>query len=183
MDGMHHSDEVLLENLRKGDSKAFEQIFQKYWRRLYLVAKAKLLSHDDAEEVIQGIFSTLWEKRKTLIIHELSHYLHVSVKNRVLNHIRDNITKEKYWAHYRAFLPAHNDPTTEAVAFDELDHALQDAVNSLPEKSRRVFRLSRVEGRSNAEIASMLALSEKSIEYHITKSLKDLKVRLKDYIL
>lgn len=183
MDGVHHNDEVLLENLRNDDSKAFEQIFKKYWQKLYLVAKAKLLSHDDAEEVIQGIFSTLWEKRRTLIIHDLSRYLLVCVKNRVLNHIRTNITKEKYWAHYRAFLPTHNDVTTEAVAFDELDHALQDAVESLPEKSRQVFRLSRVEGRTNAEIANMLALSEKSIEYHLTKSLKDLKVRLKDYIL
>ena len=183
MDGVHHNDEVLLENLRNDDAKAFEQIFKKYWQKLYLVAKAKLLSHDDAEEVIQGIFSTLWEKRRTLIIRDLSHYLQVCVKNRVLNHIRTNITKEKYWAHYSAFLPAHNDITTEAVAFDELDHALHDAVESLPEKSRQVFRLSRVEGRTNAEIANMLALSEKSIEYHLTKSLKDLKVRLKDYIL
>lgn len=183
MDVVHHNDEVLLRNLRNDDSKAFEQIFKKYWQKLYLIAKAKLLSHDDAEEVIQGIFSTLWEKRRTLIIHDLSHYLQVSVKNRVLNHIRQNITKEKYWSHYRTFLPTHNDVTTEAVAFDDLDHALQDAVESLPEKSRQVFRLSRVEGRTNAEIANMLALSEKSIEYHLTKSLKDLKVRLKDYIL
>jgi RNA polymerase sigma-70 factor (ECF subfamily) len=183
MDVLHHNDEVLLENLRKGDPKAFEQIFRKYWQKLYLVAKAKLLSHDDAEEIIQGIFSALWEKRKTLLIRDLDHYLHVSVRNRILNHIRTNITKEKYWAHYRAFLPSSNDVTTETVAFDELDHALQNAVNSLPEKSRQVFRLSRVEGRTNAEIANMLALSEKAIEYHLTKSLKDLKVRLKDYIL
>ena len=183
MDVVHHNDDVLLENLRKGDPKAFEQIFRKYWQKLYLIAKAKLLSHDDAEEIIQLIFSGLWEKRKTLLIHDLEHYLHVSVRNRILNHIRNNITKEKYWAHYRGFLPAFDNVTSEAVAFDDLDNALQDAVNSLPEKSRQVFRLSRVEGRTNAEIASMLALSEKSIEYHLTKSLKDLKVRLKDYIL
>jgi RNA polymerase sigma-70 factor (family 1) len=183
MDVNHHSEEVLLARLRKGDTKAFELIFKKYWQRLYLIAKAKLVSHDDAEEVIQSIFSTLWEKRKTLLIKDLSHYLMVSVKNRILNHIRENITKERYWSHYRSFLPQHNDVTSEAVAFDDLDHALQDAVNSLPEKSREVFKLSRVEGRSNAEIANMLELSEKAIQYHLTKSLKSLKVILKDYIL
>jgi RNA polymerase sigma-70 factor (family 1) len=183
MDVNHHNDEVLLAELRKGDPKAFEGIFRKYWQELYVIAKGKLLSHDDAEEIIQSIFSTLWEKRTSLIIRDLSHYLHVCVRNGVLNHIRTNLTKEKYWSHYKAFLPEHNDVTEQAVAFEELDHALRNAVNSLPEKSRQVFRLSRVEGKSNAEIANMLALSEKAIEYHLTKSLKNLKVLLKDYIL
>jgi RNA polymerase sigma-70 factor (ECF subfamily) len=183
MEELHHNDTVLLERLHEGDAKAFEAIFNKYWKALYSIARAKLLSHDDAEEVIQSIFSTLWEKRSKLIIQELSYYLHVSVKNAVLNHIRSNITKEKYWKHYKAFLPLYNEVTAETVAFQELDNAVQNAVNSLPEKSRQVFRLSRVEGRSNAEIANMLALSEKAIEYHLTKSLKDLKGRLKDYIL
>jgi RNA polymerase sigma-70 factor (family 1) len=183
MDVNHHSDEILIKNLRKGDTQAFEQIFRKYWQRLYVVAKAKLMSHDEAEEVIQGIFSALWEKRATLLIHDLEHYLHVCVRNKVLNQIRSNITKEKYWAHYKTFLPQSNEVTADTVAFIDLDNALENAVNALPEKSRQVFRLSRVEGRSNAEIASLLALSEKAIEYHLTKSLKDLKVRLKDYIL
>jgi RNA polymerase sigma-70 factor (family 1) len=183
MDVMHHNEDILIENLRKGDTKAFEEIFKRYWQKLYRIAKAKLISHDDAEEVIQSIFSNLWEKRRTLLIKDLSQYLHVCVKNAVLNHIRANITKDKYWTHYRGFLPQSTEVTAEAVAYDDLDNALQNAVNSLPEKSRQVFRLSRVEGRTNAEIANMLAVSEKAIEYHLTKTLKDLKVRLKDYIL
>ncbi len=183
MDSEHQNDEVLIERLRLGDAKAFELIFRKYWQELYAIAKNKLYSHDDAEEVIQSIFSNLWEKRATLLIRDLSHYLHAAVKNRILNHIRDNITKETYWARYAVFLPEHGESATQGVDLDELEHALRDAIESLPEKSREVFHLSRIEGKSTAEIANHLSLSQKAIEYHLTKSLKNLKVLLRDYIL
>lgn len=179
----HQNDEVLLEGLRRGDANAFELIFRKYWRELYLVAKGKLYSHDDAEEIIQSIFSNLWEKRSTLLIHDLENYLHTSVKNRIVNYIRDNITKETYWARYAVFLPKHEDNATQAVDLDELEKAIETALQSLPEKSREVFHLSRVEGKSTAEIANQLSLSQKAIEYHLTKSLKNLKVILRDHIL
>jgi RNA polymerase sigma-70 factor (ECF subfamily) len=182
MEEDYHNEGLLLSKLRKGDAQAFEYIFRRYWKSLYAVAKSKVQSHDEAEEIIQAIFSSLWEKRSELMITDLSSYLKAAVKNRVLNIIRANITKEKYWRHYRQFIPQQEEATENYIQFDELDSALREAVNSLPEKSRQVFTLSRVEGRSNAEIANMLALSEKAIEYHLTKSLKNLKLRLKDYI-
>jgi RNA polymerase sigma-70 factor (family 1) len=182
MRDLHHNEHQLLEEVRKGDKSAFEQIFRIYWRELYLVARNKLQSHDEAEEVIQSIFSNLWEKRSTLLINDLSYYLHASVKNRILNIIRSKITKEKYWAYYRNFLPQDAELTAESVAYDDLDAAVQEAVNLLPEKSREVFKLSRMEGKTNAEIARLLSLSEKAIEYHITKSVRTLKVHLKDFI-
>jgi RNA polymerase sigma-70 factor (family 1) len=182
MEEDYDNEGLLLTKLRKGDAQAFEEIFRRYWKGLYMLAKSKVQSHDEAEEIIQSIFSSLWEKRRDLTITDLPSYLKACVRNRVLNLIRSNITKEKYWLHYRKFIPQEEEVTENVVHFDELDAALQEAVNALPEKSRQVFTMSRVEGRSNAEIANMLALSEKAIEYHLTKSLKNLKLRLKDYI-
>jgi RNA polymerase sigma-70 factor (ECF subfamily) len=97
--------------------------------------------------------------------------------------LRSKITEEKYWNYYRTFLPQDRLQTEEVVVFDELNEAVEEAVNLLPEKSRTVFKLSRMEGRTNAEIAKVLHLSEKSIEYHLTKSLRQLRVHLKDYML
>jgi RNA polymerase sigma-70 factor (ECF subfamily) len=57
------------------------------------------------------------------------------------------------------------------------------AVSRLPEKSQQVFRLNRLEGKSIREIANLMKLSEKAIEYHLTKSLKELRIHLKDFIL
>ena len=67
--------------------------------------------------------------------------------------------------------------------YDDLAEAVEVAVNRLPEKSRQVFRLNRLEGKSIREIANLMKLSEKAIEYHLTKSIKELKVHLRDFIL
>lgn len=179
----NYNETLLLENLRKGNVCAFEQIFKRHWHSLYTLAKIKLQSHDEAEEVIQSIFSGLWEKRETLLITNLSFYLQTAVKNRILNIIRSRLTEEKYWEYYRSFMPRHQNITENVIAFDDLNDAVEVAVNLLPPKSREVFKLSRIEGRSNAEIANLLHLSEKAIEYHLTKSLRELRVHLKDYMI
>ena len=168
-------------DLRSGSVKAFEQIFRTHWHPLYRIAKSKLRSHEEAEEVIQNIFSTLWEKREILLITNLTHYLHVALRNRILNILRDKITQDRYSDYCQAFVPRGENATENLVAYGDLRAAVDLAVSHLPEKSREVFRLSRLEGRSNAEIAKLLKVSEKSIEYHLTRSLKELKVQLRDF--
>lgn len=178
-----HNEQMLLEKLRQGDAEAFERIFRLHWHRLYVLAKTKVQSHDEAEEIIQHIFSSLWEKRETLLITNLTFYLNTAVRNHVINLVRNRITQEKYWMYYKTFIPAHRNVTHEEVAFGDLNNAVEEAVNRLPEKSRKVFKLSRIEGRSNAEIADLLHLSEKAIEYHLTQSLRKLRVHLKDFMV
>jgi RNA polymerase sigma-70 factor (family 1) len=177
------NDQILLEKLRQGNVEAFEQIFNTHWHSLYVIAKAKVHSHHEAEEIIQHIFSALWEKREALQINNLSSYLGVAVRNRIINLIRSRITHKKYWDHYKHFIPQHQEITENTVAFDHLNEAVEMAVNRLPQKSREVFKLSRMEGRSNAEIANQLHLSEKAIEYHLTSSLRKLRLHLKDFMV
>lgn len=172
----------VLYGLRNGSIEAFELIFKKYWERLYTEAMYKLKSHDEAEEIIQGIFVTLWEKRESLVINDLKSYLFVAVRNRVLNQIRSKLTRQQYWDYYKAFIPQQKDLTDDVVNYNGLTDALEDAINHLPQKSRDIFRLNRMEGKSVSEIADSLHLSEKAIEYHLTKSVKELKVHLKDYM-
>jgi RNA polymerase sigma-70 factor (ECF subfamily) len=177
------SEELLLRDLHNGSVEAFEQIFKIYWDDLYRIAKVKLQSSDEAEDVIQNIFSNLWEKRESLEINDLSAYLYGALKNRIINIIRTRITRDKYWNYYKTFVPDSHRIIENSVGMDDLNNAVTEAVNLLPEKSREVFKLSRIEGRSNAEIANLLNLSEKAIEYHLTKCLRALRLRLKDYIL
>lgn len=178
----HHSESYLLSELRAGSVAAFEEVFKRHWEPLYLIAKSKLRSHDEAEEVIQNIFSVLWEKRESLFITNLTFYLNTALRNRILNLIRDKVPQEKYWTYYKSFMEEYQNVTDQTVAFSDLNDAVELAVSHLPEKSRQVFKLSRIEGRSNAEIANLLHVSEKAIEYHLTKSIKALRLHLKDYI-
>lgn len=179
----NHSDEIkLLQGLANGDVQSFERIFKQYWKPLYLTAFNKIHDRDEAEEIVQSIFSSLWEQREKLEIENLNAYLHRAVKNRILNSIRAKITEKKYWDYYHNFIPSVQNSTENTVVFDDLQEGLEAAVSHLPEKSRRVFQLSRFEGRTNHEIAKLLKISEKSIEYHLTKSLRELRIHMKDYI-
>lgn len=172
----------LLHGLAKGDVRAFEEIFKTHWKPLFATAFSKLRDRAEAEEIVQSIFSALWEQREKIEIENLSAYLQRAVKNRILNSIRSKVTERKYWDYYRNFIPSVQNSTENTVVFDDLQEGLEAAVSHLPEKSRRVFQLSRFEGRTNHEIAKLLKISEKSIEYHLTKSLRELKIHMKDYI-
>lgn len=186
MSNLNHrefTEEELIRGLRDGSQLAFEAIYKLYWHRLYMTAYSKVESHAEAEEIVQNIFSALWEKRHMLLITNLGAYLQISVRNRIINHIRGKITQRRYWEYYKNYIPIGRESTSDTVMYDDLADAVEVAVNRLPEKSRQVFRLNRLEGKSIREIANLMKLSEKAIEYHLTKSIKELKVHLKDYIL
>ncbi len=107
-------------------------------------------STEEAEEIVQNIFSTLWEKRHALEITNLSIYLQISVRNRVVNRIRQKITQRKYWEYYKKFIPVANEETGDAVLYNDLSESVQRAIQKLPHKSQQVFRLSRIEGQSTS---------------------------------
>ena len=172
----------LVESLRKGDETAYAHIFKLYWKSLYCQAHTKVRSHEVAEEIVQDLFLTLWEKRNVLVITNLSHYLRTALRNKCIDHIRTRVVKDKYWNYYKLFVPHQTDNTEETVSYNNLVEALENGMASLPEKTKGIFALSRMEGKSVADVAKSFKLSEKAVEYHLTKSLKVLKVYLKDFV-
>lgn len=179
----NHTDEALLSFIQNDDESAFEEVYNRHWRRLYVTAVKVLKSEDEAEEIVQELFLKLWVRRKELKIINLSHYLMGSVKKRIVDSMRSKLVEEKYWNYYKAFVPQSFEQTESAVSYNELNHKIQQAIEQLPPKSQIVFKLNRLEGRSVSEIAGFLKLSERAIEYHITKSLKHLRSHLKDFVL
>ncbi len=181
LDAIHTGEDDLVKRLRDGDEMAFSTIFKLHWQELYALAHAKLQSHEVAEEIVQEIFVSLWEKRSSLLITNLHHYLKTSVKNRCIDHIRGNLTTQKYFDYCKTYFP----PTiTKADVFpSELEQEIEKGIAFLPEKTRAIFKLSRLDGMPNSQIANLHKLTEKSVEYHITKSLKQLRVYLKDFFV
>ena len=171
-----------LNRLRQGSQDAFEEIFKLYWKELYRHAFSKLHDKETAQEIVQDILASLWVKREGLLITSLEYYLHTSVKNKVLNHIRSQIVHQKYWNFYKKYLPITGEVTEETVNYDDLKAALEKGTSFLSGKAKTIFELNRIEGYSVSEIAKRLKLSEKTVEYHITRSIKELRVRLKEYI-
>ena len=134
------------------------------------------------EEMTQEIFMKLWDKRAEMTIDNFSAYLYSCVKHRCINYIQSRIVRKKYWERYKVYLPQEDDSTNKAVAFNELREALEKGLNTIPEKSKVIFRLNRFEGQSIKEIAGRMNLSEKAIQYHLTRSVKELRVYLKEYL-
>jgi RNA polymerase sigma-70 factor (family 1) len=178
-----YSDEDLLEAIRHDDEEAFAEIFSRYWDRVYHMTYPKVRSEAVTQEIVQDLFVTIWEKRRSLAIKNLESYFYASVRNRALNYIESQLVRRRYWIYYRRYLPTTVESTANTVELNELEEMVKVGISNLPEKSQLIFKLSRLEGRTISEIADALNLSEKAIQYHLTQSLKKLRVHLKDFIV
>lgn len=174
------TDQELLELLQEGSERAFREIYQRYWYKLFSVAYHQIGTKEEAEELVHDVFENLWMKREQNEIRHLSAYLVVSIKYLSMKYIKSQINYRKY-QEYLIFHEIHSNSTDEIVRFEDLAEAVEVAMKKLPEKTSEVFKLSRFEHQSVKDIARQLNLSEKGVEYHITQSLKVLKEQLRVY--
>lgn len=178
-----YSDAALLDAMRADEEGAFAEIYQRYCHRLFTVAHGKLKSSEAAEELIQDLFADLWSRRARLQIERLEHYLFAMVRYRVINYIKTQKLRAGYDLYCRISQPETDTSTENSLALSDLTSALLAGVRKLPEKSREVFQLSRLEHCTVPEISTRVNLSEKAVEYHLTKSLKLLRSYLRDFLL
>ena len=165
------------------DEEAFLRIYDEYWYKIFLVAYKRLGKKDIAEELTQDLFLKLWEKRHTLKPQNISSYLFVSIKNSVIDHIHSGVVANKYLNFYKTFGELCSTATQNVVEFDDLSEAIEKGLSKLPAKTQQVFKLSRLESWSMEKIARHLHLSEKTVGYHLTKSLKFMRSYLREYLL
>ncbi|HVU55391.1 MAG TPA: sigma-70 family RNA polymerase sigma factor [Puia sp.] len=164
----------------QGDVKAFEEIYERYWFKLYSWAYTHTSSRQDAEEMVQGVFERLWKNRQEVKIKNAGAYLAVSIQNSFYDLQRRKTQLEK-------FKRSYIDTSTGSETDNEVDRKLlleklEETLQHLPAKTQTVFRMSRFENKSVREIAHLLRLTEKAVEYHITKALKLIRARLKEYL-
>lgn len=176
-------DAQLLSSLRLGDETAFAEIYRRYWRQLYLTARQKIYSGPVIEELLQDLFTKLWERRGTAVITHLEAYLFSSLKYAIINHIKLKMVQERYVTYALAHHSEEAYFTDEQIALDDLVQAINQCVAELPEKTRQVFELNRMQYKSAREIALLLQLPERTVEYHITKATKALRLHLRDFFI
>lgn len=177
------ADEVLLKFLKISDELAFKEIYLRYWKGLYYSALNKIGSKEAAEDIVQIVFTNVWEKRELHSIQNLPVYLEMAVKYRAINYIKSAIFKKSHLSTIGEKHKIEENTTDVLLLVQELNAAIDNAISQLPQKTQTIFRMSRFGHHSNKEISLMMHLSEKSVEYHIGQSLKSLRFYLRDFMV
>ena len=173
-----YSETQLVDLLHEGNSSAFEEIYKRYWFKLYSIAFRHLGVKEECEELVQNVFLSIWNRRENIQIKKLDIYLTVSIKNQIYDFIKSQISYRKYQEYAILQEVMQSSMPFQTLHYGELSDAVEAALARLPEKSAEVFRRSRFSNQSVKQIAEDLNLSDKTVEYHITKSLKFLKENL-----
>ncbi len=162
------------------DEQSFRAVYMQHWEQVYAVCYSNLRDSEVAKGMVQDIFKSLWERRDELeIITSVERYLLRSAKLKVFEYLRNSRIRQEHAekASHTAAHYAEND-----VFYNCLKEQLVQLIDTLPAQCRNVFKLSREQGLSNREIASQLLISERAVEYHITRALSTLKTNLSDYL-
>lgn len=167
----------ILFRLSKDDEKAFEYIYWKYNSHIYNFANSLLYSEDIAENVTQNVFMKIWEKRHDIDPDQnFNAYLFTIARNMVYKETEQRLTSEQYVDEYENDAPDFSTEQTLDYHFtDEYYHRL---VEELPPARREIFKLSRFKKLSNKEIASLLSISEKTVETQLYRATGFLKQKL-----
>lgn len=177
-----YNDEEVFLLVKQGDSEAFEEVFRRFWQELLDAAYRRVKSQETAMELVQSLLVNLYLKRETIVLRtSLRNYLHISLKNKVLNTIRAELVRSNYQQHMLADNNRHEPDAAAMLQLKELQEQIDASYAGMPEKCREVFYLSRKEHLSYQDIAQRLGISVNTVEKHMVKALKILRSRLKEY--
>lgn len=183
-------DEELLVLIQRDENNAFKFLFKKYYSRLYGYALRFIGNEEIAEDILQEVFITFWERRNLLNSIAISSLLFCMVRNACLNYLKHKALVKKLSIEYlsnidgeeRLFMTDFALSADAQPLYEELRMQIKNAISILPDRAREVFLLSRFNGLKNREIAEKLNISTRAVEKHISNSLKKISAYLKDKV-
>ncbi len=178
------NEDRLANKIRNGDMGAFEQVFRKYYESLCAFAVVYVKDQDLVEEMVQDVFFNFWQKRESLTIQSsLKSYLFSMVKNKCLQYLRREKIGQRVMTQIKADYENTENPDPASVyRLAEMNKTFQEALEELPERTRKIFEMSRFEGKKYKEIAELLSISIKTVEANMGKALKHFRLRMHDYL-
>jgi len=180
---VNFSEQELFEALAAGNITAFEMYFKAYYQPLCNYAYTFLHDREEAEEIVQNTFLSVWEKRTSLHIRtSAKSYLYAMVRNACLNILKHEKIKQKHAGEEIALAAPGYDAVSHSIETAELENRIVVAMEKLPDQCGLVFKLSRFEELKYSEIAEQLQISVKTVENHMGKALRIMREELKDYL-
>ncbi|MEO1010276.1 MAG: RNA polymerase sigma-70 factor [Bacteroidota bacterium] len=180
----HIAKEDLKALLEQGDEFAFEFMYKLYHNKLLHLSINYLGHKENAQEMVQNVFLKLWQNMDGLTeIENINNYLFTLTKNACLNFLKREKVKARHLQSRKVAIDTHflQNSTAALVLENELQRRIEEGIALLPEKCRKVFIKSRFEGLKNEDIAKMLAVSKRTVDNHIAKGIRHMRVYLKEY--
>ena len=165
--------------VKQGDELAFAEIYHRYWGVLFLHARQMLRDNEEARDVVQELFTSLWQKAFKLEFDtSLSAYLYKSVRNRIFDHLKHKKVMNDYLCALKDFEVEGELITDEAFREKELAAAIEHEISLLPPKMREVFELSRKQYLSYQQIGEKLGISEHTVKSQVSNALRILRTKV-----
>lgn len=177
-----YDEKELLRLVAQGDETAYKQVFQHYWPRVYSVALIFAKAPELAEDCAQEVFAQMWIKRALLTnVREFKSYLFASARNLIFNKLRARVVTgsfQEYLQEY--FADSFADPATK-LELKEANRIIEEGINQLTPQQQKVFRLSRFQGLTHAEIAAATGLSPRTVKNYMVSAILSLRNYLNKY--
>lgn len=174
------TDAKLLRRMADGDNQAFTTLYRRYWEGLFVTAAKALRSKEEAADVVQEVFLSLWKRRNEINVQgSLSAYLHTSVRYKCIHYIEKNINRRDYLdlltetaINISPVNPENN------LQLKEMEEAINKTVLRMPAKMQEVYKLSRQQHLSHKEIADSMNISVETVKKHIQHALNLIRTDL-----
>lgn len=170
---------TLIRQLREGSSRAFDELYALYAKRLFNYIITYVKSAEETKDIVQEVFVSLWKYRTDIKdTDNLGPWLFTLAKNRLINSYKKNIHSKNYsdYVKYRSSTAISS--TDSVLDFNEFLTLINRNINLLPKTQQKVIRLSRFEGMSNKEISKFLNISEQTVKNQLSLGLKQLRTSL-----
>lgn len=178
---MEKDDALLYHQLSHGEIGAFDALYRKYSGAVISFAMGITKNSTEAEDITHDVFLKIWEKRGSLSnIDNFKFYLFKTTKNTILNRIKRDYVRKKY-LQSNDYLSSLREEVTPhlSIEVEELNLLLAATIDNMPKERKEVFLMSRQDNMSYKEIAEKLNVSPKTVQYHISKALAELRKVIK----
>jgi len=177
------TDNELAVFIKKNDQVAYTEIFLRYSKLLVAHAYRLLGDQDEANDLVQDVFLTLWQNRENLALtNSLSSYLYIATRNRVFNRISHQKIVAKYADSIVSFMEVGQAITDELIRAKELAIIIEQEIAALPPKMREVFLLNKREELSYKEIALKLHITDKTAKQQVYNAVKNLRLKISSFM-